>query len=131
MKEAIRNAVRRRAQNRCEYCGLHQSDAPFLKHQIEHVIPRQHRGSDDMSNLALACYRCNKHKGPNLTSFDPRTAKIVRLFNPRTQRWRDHFIIRGVLILGRTATGRATVELLQINADKRQSLRREITRPRR
>jgi hypothetical protein len=123
---AARQAVRKRARDRCEYCRVHQRDIPFLKLQIEHVIPRQHQGGDDLPNLALACYRCNKFKGPNLSAFDPRTGKLVRLFHPRRQRWTDHFSIRGLLILGRTSTGRATVELLQINAAKRQGLRREI-----
>ena len=79
-----------------------------------------------LDNLALACYRCNKFKGPNLAAIDPRTDKLVRLFNPRRQQWNANFSRRGVLILGRTAVGRATVELLRMNAVKRQSLRREI-----
>ena len=79
-----------------------------------------------MANLALACYRCNKFKGPNLSAFDPRTRKMVRLFDPPRQRWTDHFTVRGVLVLGRTATGRATVELFRMNAVKRQGLRREL-----
>jgi hypothetical protein len=126
VNERLRQAVRKRARDRCEYCTIHQADIPFLRHQIEHVIAKQHKGRDELSNLALACYRCNKFKGPNLTAFDPRTGKLVRLFNPRLQRWSDHFSVRGVLILGRTAIGRATVELLQMNATKRQSLRREL-----
>ncbi len=128
MTPASREAVRKRARERCEYCRIRQIDVPFLKHQVEHVIPRQHGGGDQLANLALACYRCNKFKGPNLSAFDPRTGKLVRLFNPRRQRWLDHFSVRGVLILGRTATGRATVELLRMNATKRQSLRREAGR---
>jgi 5-methylcytosine-specific restriction endonuclease McrA len=123
---ADRQLVRERARDRCEYCHLRQGDAPFIKHQIEHVIPRQHRGSDDLSNLALACYRCNKYKGPNLSAFDPQTGKMARLFNPRRQRWSDHFVARGVLILGKTGMGRATVELLRMNAPRRQGLRREL-----
>ncbi len=126
MNAALRDVVRKRARERCEYCHLRQADAPFVKHQLEHIVPRQHGGRDDLSNLALACYRCNKFKGPNLSAFDPRTGKIVRIFNPRRQRWLDHFALRGVLILGRTAIGRATVELLQMNAPRRQGLRREI-----
>jgi 5-methylcytosine-specific restriction endonuclease McrA len=124
MTAAQRQSIRRRARDRCEYCRLRQADAPFLKHQIEHIIPRQHGGSDQLSNLALACYRCNKYKGPNLSAFDPQTGRVVRLFNPRRQRWAEHFVLRGVLLLGRTATGRATVELLRMNAPRRQSLRR-------
>jgi len=126
MTNALREVVRKRARNKCEYCRIHQADAPFVKHQIEHIIPRQHGGSDRLGNLALACYRCNKFKGPNLSAIDPRTGKVVRLFNPRRQRWQNHFSVRGVLILGRTAVGRATVELLQMNSAKRQGLRSEI-----
>jgi hypothetical protein len=128
MTIATRQAVRRRARSRCEYCRIHQDDVPFLRHQVEHIIPRQHGGGDDFANLALACYRCNKFKGPNLSAFDPRSRKLVRLFNPRRQRWPDHFSIRGVLVLGRTRVGRATVELLCMNATKMQTLRREIAR---
>jgi hypothetical protein len=126
MTNASREAVCKRARDRCEYCHIRQVDVPFLRHQIDHVIALQHRGSDRIKNLALACYRCNKFKGPNLTAFDPRTGKLVRLFNPRRQRWSSHFVRRGVLILGLTATGRATVELLQMNGRSRQDLRREL-----
>jgi len=126
MTSAQRQSVRTRATDHCEYCRLRQDHAPFLRHQIEHVIPRQHRGSDLLSNLALACYHCNKYKGPNLSAFDPQTGRMVRLFNPRRHRWAEHFMLRRVLILGRTATGRATVELLRMNAFRRQTLRREI-----
>ena len=126
MTAADRQAVRKRAHNRCEYCRIHQDDIPFVPLQLEHVIPRQHKGKDAIGNLALACHRCNKFKGPNLSAIDPRTGRVVRVFNPRRQRWGEHFSRRGVLILGRTAVGRATVELLQMNAAKRQHLRREI-----
>jgi hypothetical protein len=128
VNRATREAVRRRARDRCEYCRIYQRDVPFLGHQVEHVVPRQHGGGDELGNLALACYRCNKLKGPNLSAFDPRSGRLVRLFNPRRQRWAAHFSVRGILILGRTATGRATVELLRMNARKRQALRREIKR---
>src|SRR5262245_19084999 len=96
-------------------------------HQIEHVVPRQHGGGDDMRNLALACYRCNKFKGPNLSARDPKTGRVVRLFNPRRQQWRDHFMVRESLIVGRTAVGRATAQLLRMNSSKRRMLRRELS----
>lgn len=128
MTRALREAVRKRARNRCEYCRLRQADVPFVRHQVEHVIPRQHGGGDDLANLALACYRCNKLKRPNLSGLDPRTNAMVPLFNPRELRWSKHFAVRGVMILGRTAIGRATVEVLRMNEPKRQNLRRELGR---
>lgn len=83
MDPALRERVRTRAGQRCEYCRLHQRYAPFVSFHIEHIVPRQHGGSDDPSNLALACHRCNLHKGPNLTGIDPESGQVVQLFNPR------------------------------------------------
>ena len=88
---AVRLAVTERAGNRCEYCAIHQDDEPWTRFQVEHVIPRQHGGRDDLWNLALACLHCNVHKGPNLSGIDPETNKIEPLFNPRTDTWADHF----------------------------------------
>ena len=68
---ATRRLVRERAGNRCEYCGLLQAHLTFSVFHIEHIIARQHGGSDDPDNLALACYHCNWHKGTNLTGIDP------------------------------------------------------------
>jgi len=59
--------------------------------QIEHVIPKKHDGTDEPENLALACIDCNLAKGSNLAGIDPKTGRIVPLYNPRRQRWADHF----------------------------------------
>jgi 5-methylcytosine-specific restriction endonuclease McrA len=40
-------------------------DDSQLPHHIEHIISRQHGGSDDFENLVLACQRGNLNKGPN------------------------------------------------------------------
>ena len=86
-------------------------------------MPRQHGGSDDPSSLALACDRCNAYKGPNLTGIDPDTGTVVALFNPRRDVWDHHFTVQGGQITGLTATGRATVRLLNMNAPRRVELR--------
>ena len=122
---AIQRLVRRRAGNRCEYCGLSQSAAPIASFHIEHVIAKQHGGEDDQSNLALACYHCNLHKGPNLAGIDRETGDLVALFNPRKQRWDEHFGRTGPTIVGRTLTGRVTVAVLAMNADDLRLLRSE------
>ncbi|SPF47652.1 hypothetical protein SBA4_3740007 [Candidatus Sulfopaludibacter sp. SbA4] len=72
--------------NRCEYCLLHQ-EYSHRAHHIEHIVAKQHGGSDDIGNLALACHRCNLCKGPNLTGLDPESGRIVPLFHPRRDRW--------------------------------------------
>ena len=97
-----------------------------MPHQIEHIIARQHGGSDAIENLALACHRCNLHKGPNLTGIDPMTGAVEVLFHPRRDRWADHFMYRGVYVQGLTASGRTTVAVLALNDARRLELRREL-----
>jgi hypothetical protein len=123
MDAATRKLVRDRSEGRCEYCRLPQSAQPLVAFHIEHIIARQHGGSDDPSNLCIACERCNFHKGPNLSSVDPETGAIERLFDPRRQLWSEHFVLRGPLIHGRTPTGRATVSVLVMNEERRVELR--------
>jgi HNH endonuclease len=114
-----------RAQGRCEYCRIPhpQYRLPF---QIDHIRARQHGGPTTSDNLALACFHCNRHKGPNLAGWDPETQQLVRLFHPRTDRWTEHFEGRGAEIVGRTAVGRVTVQVLAMNAEDLLLVRVEI-----
>lgn len=54
---------------------------------MEHIIARQHGGQTILDNLAWACHRCNRRKGPNLTGIDPSTHEIAPLFHPRRDVW--------------------------------------------
>jgi 5-methylcytosine-specific restriction endonuclease McrA len=120
---ATRTLVRRRAADRCEYCQLHQDDSPLAALHLEHIRPRKHGGTDDESNLCLACIDCNLRKGPNLTGIDPQTGEVTPLFHPRQQKWDDHFAWEGIRITGRTAIGRTTVQVLEMNSDDQLNLR--------
>ncbi len=122
MDAATRDLVRRRADDRCEYCLLRQEHSE-LTHHIEHIIAKQHGGGDDARNLVLACHRCNLRKGPNLTGVDPASGKLVPLFHPRHDRWAEHFLFHGVRIEGITPAGRATVKVLAMNDARRLELR--------
>ena len=122
MDARLRQLVRQRAGNKCEYCGLAHGREPLPFH-IEHIIPRQHGGANVAENLALACHHCNLHKGPNLAGLDPRTGELTRLFHPRLDDWAEHFLQREGEITGRTPVGRATVRLLRMNEDGRLELR--------
>lgn len=126
MDPHVRELVARRAGNRCEYCRIPQALLPFHTFHVEHIIARQHGGSNDPDNLCLACDRCNAYKGPNLSSLDPRTDLVVELFHPRRQLWQEHFVRQSVNIVGLTSTGRATVGLLRMNDDRRRALRAEL-----
>lgn len=123
METAIVEYTWNRAGHRCEYCRGRQADEPFFRYQLEHVIAKQHGGTDDPSNLALACPQCNRHKGPNLAGLDPFDGVLTRLFNPREDHWDEHFAARGPLILGQTAIGRTTVRVLNMNDRDRVELR--------
>jgi hypothetical protein len=123
---ATREAVRRRAGGRCEYCHLPQAAVSFASFHVEHIVARQHGGSDDPSNLAMACDRCNLFKGPNLTGIDPETGAVTALFHPRRDDWNDHFRWADGEIVGRTPSGRTTVQLLQMNAKRRMILRKKL-----
>ena len=126
MDAALRRRIRQRAGNCCEYCRVRQEDDPFFSFHAEHILPRQHGGTDALANLALACYHCNRHKGPNLAALDPQTGQMTRLFNPRSDSWQEHFQVVGAVIAGRTPMGRATSSLFKMNAAPRLDLRTEL-----
>jgi hypothetical protein len=117
-----RRRVRLRAGEQCEYCRCHQDQLPFVSFHIEHIIAKQHGGSDDESNLCLACHWCNFHKGTNIATHVD--GHLVPLFDPRQQSWNDHFEYQADLIAGRTPVGLGTVRLLDMNDDERRELRR-------
>jgi 5-methylcytosine-specific restriction endonuclease McrA len=124
--DSVRQLVRARAGQRCEYCRLPQDAGASIRFHIEHIRPRQHGGDDSPDNLALACPNCNWNKGPNISAVDPATDSIVPLFNPRTHSWRDHFFLVKSRVEGRTSTERATVQLLRLNAPDRLEVRHEL-----
>jgi hypothetical protein len=114
----IRDLVAHRAQFCCEYCKSPQRFSS-IAYEVDHIIARKHQGSDALENLALACLSCNRHKGSDLTTFDPLTGQLTCLFHPRQQRWGDHFELQGSLLVGQSDVGRSTVQLLQLNSSMR------------
>jgi hypothetical protein len=66
------------------------------------------------------------HKGPNLAGLDPTTKRLTRLFNPRKHRWSRHFRWEGPVLVGKTAIGRTTDEVLAMNDPVRVALRQEL-----
>jgi hypothetical protein len=115
--------VRERAQNACEYCHLHQDESPLAALHVEHIIPKVHGGVDAFDNLALACIDCNLHKGTNLTGIDLQTHEVTELFHPRRQHWDEHFEWQGIYLVGKTAAGRTTIQVLNMNSDDQVALR--------
>lgn len=114
----VERRVRAAARQRCGY-GLSPQQFVMARLEIEHIIPLAKGASDDEENLWLACPICNGHKSNKTAAIDPETGACVALFNPRTQRWADHFAWTddGLRIVGLTPTGRATVIALHLSDD--------------
>ena len=125
MDAALTRLVRQRAGGRCEYCRLPQagSRAPF---EIDHIIARKHRGRTVASNLAVACIYCNSYKGSNISGRDTATGKLTPLYHPRRHKWSYHFRYEGGTLIGRTAIGRTTTDVLQINLPTLVALREAL-----
>ena len=117
--------MRERAAGLCEYC-LIQEDDTFFGCQVDHIISEKHGGGTELSNLALACAFCNRNKGTDLGSVVSGTGQLTRFFNPRDDRWSDHFRIDGPLIVPSTAIGEVTVKILGFNSKERVLERRAL-----
>jgi len=113
--DALRKQVADRAKLRCEYCRLHE-DHTYFTHEIDHIYAEKHGGDTVEANLCLACMDCNRHKGSDLCSLDPRTGSIVALFHPRRDKWDEHFTMATTgMIEPITATARVTERVLRFN----------------
>lgn len=112
---AVRQTVYERANGCCEYCRT-CVDNTGQAMEIEHIIPGT---GDALENLCLSCGNCNRSKAIATGAMDPESGVEAPLFNPRTQRWSEHFvwIDEGRRIEGLTPTGRATVSRFKMNRD--------------
>ncbi|MBI5760887.1 MAG: HNH endonuclease [Planctomycetales bacterium] len=122
MDQTLRGQVWQRANGCCEYCQLPQ-EFDMFPFQIDHVIAEKHHGQTVEENLALSCYHCNIHKGPNIAGIGGEAGETTRLFHPRRDRWLDHFEWHGPELVGLTAIGRVTIDVLNINTPVRWDLR--------
>jgi hypothetical protein len=124
---SVREQVRKRAQGRCEYCREPEHVSLHGFH-VDHIISQKHDGSDDLENLAWACPACNITKGTDIASYDRATGTLVPYFNPRSHAWDDHFVFEDDVILGKTAIGRVTVRMLELNHPEKIETRRGLIR---
>ena len=56
---SVKYRVLTRARGRCECCGAHEHQRAL---EVDHIVPRNHGGSDAISNLQALCFRCNAGK---------------------------------------------------------------------
>ncbi|MEM6879375.1 MAG: HNH endonuclease signature motif containing protein [Bacteroidota bacterium] len=112
---AMQRLVRERALDLCEYCLFPEKYA-YFRHHIDHIIAEKHGGATHPDNLALACRTCNLRKGSNITTLvDPNSQRPVRLFHPRFDQWKDHFLMVEYSIQAKTEIGYGTILLLELN----------------
>lgn len=115
--DSRRAEVATRAGHRCEYCRL-PCRGQVATFPIDHIQPKSLGGPNELGNLALTCPHCNAYKWAETEGLDAVTSRTVRFFNPRQDRWDDHFewseTVPGELV-GRTPIGRVTIDGLRIN----------------
>ena len=125
----VRRAVTLRAQSVCEYCLIHADDT-YWGCQIDHIISEKHGGTTTPNNLAHACTFCNRNKGSDVGSIVAATIsqdrKFVRFFNPRIDRWSDHFQLEGIIIAPLSDIGEVTANILGFNHIDRLLERQEL-----
>ena len=116
--DSLRRQVYERAQGICEYCQTQQ--LIVINMHIDHIVPRSAGGKSELDNLCLSCISCNGAKHRFQMGVDPASQLEVPLFNPRAQRWIEHFTWNGdgTLVLGLTEIGRATVSRLRMNRSR-------------
>lgn len=125
ISQALRKEVVSRAAYLCEYCLIHENDT-YFGCQVDHVISEKHGGLTESQNLALACTVCNRNKGSDIGSLVWESGRFVRFFNPRIDKWGEHFRLQGVEIVPLTEIGIATNNILKFNDSERLMERQEL-----
>jgi HNH endonuclease len=114
----LRRLVVARAEGLCEYCLIAEDDT-FYGCEVDHIISEKHGGPTEGENLTYACVFCNQAKGSDVGSIHWKDEQFIRFFNPRTDRWADHFLLEGTRIESITAIGAVTARILQFNVVER------------
>jgi len=123
----LRRRVATRADALCEYCLIAEEDT-FYGCEVDHIISEKHGGPTQADNLSHACVFCNQAKGSDVGSIHWESGQFVRFFNPRTDRWADHFVLAGSRVEGVTAIGAVTARILGFNSGERIQERQTLQR---
>jgi hypothetical protein len=121
----LRLLVASRAGFICEYCLILEDDT-YLGCEVDHIISEKHGGPTVADNLAYACTFCNRAKGSDIGSLSV-TGQFTRFFNPRVDRWTEHFMLVADRIEAKSAIGEATSRILAFNAADRLLERSALT----
>ena len=114
----LRKRVAERAHHLCEYCLISEADT-YFGCEVDHIISEKHGGLTEFENLAYACWFCNRYKGSDIGSIDWEESVLCRFYNPRSDRWSDHFFLDGMAIQPLTSIGRVTERIFRFNTQER------------
>lgn len=115
ISESLRRLIAERAKFRCEYCLVSESNS-FYTFQVDHIKSIKHGGTSDPENLAFACIICNRNKGSDLGTMIGQADDLIRFFNPRKDKWSDHFeVTKSGVLNAKTPIGAATIKVFDLN----------------
>ena len=94
---------------------------------VDHITPISAGGETVPENLCYSCVSCNSYKLNFQTGQDPDFQLEARLYDPRNDRWEEHFRWSddSSAIVGLTSVGRATISRLNMNQPRMLIARRE------
>lgn len=122
----LRRAVAERADYLCEYCLIAEEDT-FYGGEVDHIISVKHGGATEAHNLAYARAFRNRQKGSDIASISQETGTLVRFFNPRADRWSEHFQPDGFYLNPLSEIGAVTARILRFNDEERLLERQELS----
>lgn len=125
ISEKLKTLVENRAGGICEYCLINIADT-YFGGEFEHIISIKHDGKTKAENLALACQPCNRNKGSDLGSIAEKSGELTRFFNPRTDKWSEHFRLNESIIEPLTEIGEVTIRILGFNDFERVQERKGL-----
>ncbi len=114
----LRRLVADRADYSCEYYLIHEQDTAFGC-AIDHTISLKHGGTSTQENLVYACVVYNRYKESDVGSILLQTQDFIRFFNPRRDRWHEHFQLNNALLELTSSIGEVTARILGFNHDDR------------
>ena len=114
--ENLRSRIEQTDRRRCCYCLTSEANSG-IPMTFDHILPVSKGGLTTLENICLACRSCNEFKSNVTEAIDPLTGEKMPLFNPRQQKWSDHFAwsLDSIRVEGLTSIGRATITALRMN----------------
>lgn len=96
MKPDPRQHIYERDNFTCIYCGAggrdNFEDWFMANLGIDHIKPRKHGGTDEDSNLVVACHACNIYKGCTDCNTLEEAKEVVQEKRKQAKKWFDHFV---------------------------------------